>query len=93
MTIYRNSINYFYSSFYIFSMIFPTRTIYTFSIKSCYSYLNIFTILPPIISLYRLTIATDYGHLDIKHIDITYNITYKGSLYFAIPGVIHNCIV
>src|SRR5258707_13029778 len=61
---------------------------YTFSIKSCYSYLNIFSILPPIIALYRLTIATHYGHLYIKYIEITYNITYKGSLYFAIPGVI-----
>ena len=68
-------------------MIFPIWTIYTFSIKSCYSYLNIFAILPPIISHYRLTIATLYRHLHIKHIEITYNIAYKGSLYFAIPDV------
>jgi len=87
VTIYRNSINYFYSGFYILSIIFPIWTIYTFSIKSCYSYLNIFSILLPIISLYRLTIATHYKHLYIKYIGITYNITYKGSLYFAIPGV------
>ena len=60
---------------------------YTFSIKSCYSYLNIFSILPPIITLYRLTIATHYGHLYIKYIEITYNISYNGSLYFAIPDV------
>jgi len=88
VTIYRNSINYFYSGFYILSMIFPIWTIYTFSIKSCYSYLNIFSILPPIISLYRLTIATHYKHLYIKYIGITYNISYKGSLYFAIPSVL-----
>src|SRR5882762_6665276 len=87
VTIYRNSINYFYSSFYILSIIFPIWTIYTFSIKSCYSYLNILSILPPIITLYRLTIATHYRHLYIKYIEITYNISYKGSLYFAIPGV------
>jgi len=61
---------------------------YTFSIQSCYSYLNIFSILPPIITLYRLTIATHYRHLYIKYIEITYNITYKGSLYFAIPSVL-----
>src|SRR6266436_1452194 len=60
---------------------------YTLSIKSCYSYLNIFSILPPIISLYRLTIATLYRYLYIKYIEITYNITYKESLYFAIPDV------
>jgi len=29
-----------------------------------------------------------YGHLFTKHIQITYNITYKGSLDFGIPGVI-----
>jgi len=69
-------------------MIFPIWTIYTFSIKSCYSYLNIFSILPPMISLYRLTIVTLYRHLYIKYIEITYNISYNGSLYFAIPGVI-----
>ena len=54
------------------------------SIKSCYSYLHIFYILPPIISLYTLTIATLYKHLYIKYIEITY----KGSLYFAIPNVL-----
>ena len=75
ITIYRNSINYVYSSFYILSIIFPIWTIYTFSI------------LLPIISLYRLTIGTLYRHLYIKYIEITYNITYKGSLYFAIPDV------
>ena len=87
--IYRISINYFYSGFYILSIIFPIWTMYTFSIKSCYSYLNIFSILPPIIAHCRLTIATHYGHLYIKYIEITYNITYKGSLYFAIPGVLY----
>src|SRR5882762_10077028 len=56
-------------------MIFPIWTIYIFSIS------------PPIISLYRLTIATLYKHLHIKYIEITYNIVYKGSLYFAIPDV------
>ena len=61
---------------------------YTFSVKSCYSYLNIFSILLPIVSLYRLNIATLYRHLYIKYIEITYNITYKGSLYFVIPDVI-----
>ena len=30
---------------------------------------------------------TLYRHLYIKYIGITYNITYKGSLYFGIPGV------
>jgi len=68
-------------------MIFPIWAIYTFSIKSCCSYLNIFSILPPIISVYRLTIATLYKHLRIKYIEITYNVAYKGSLYFAIPDV------
>src|SRR6266436_8564662 len=87
IAIYRNSINYFYSSFYILSIIFLIWTIYTFSAKSCYSYLNIFSILLPIISLYRLTIVILYRHLYIKYIEITYNITYKGSLYFAIPDV------
>src|SRR5882762_11665831 len=90
VTIYRNYRNYFYSSFYILSIIFPIWTIYTCSVKSCYSYLNIFSILPPIIALCRLTIVTHYGHLYIKYIEITYNITYKGSLYFAIPGVTLN---
>ena len=61
---------------------------YTFSVKSCYSYLNIFSILLPIVSLYRLNIATLYRHLYIKYIEITYNITYKGSLYFVIPDVL-----
>jgi len=87
VTIYINSMNYFYNGFYILSIIFHVWTIYTLSIKSCYIYLNIFSILPPIIALYRLTIATHYRHLYIKYIEITYNITYKGSLYFAIPGV------
>ena len=85
--IYRNFINYFYSGLYILSIIFLIWTIYTFSVKSCYSYLNIFSILLPIISLYRLTIVILYRHLYIKYIEITYNITYKGSLYFAIPDV------
>src|SRR6266436_4753876 len=87
IAIYRNSINYFYSGFYILSIIFLIWTIYTFSVKSCYRYLNIFSILLPIISLYRLTIVTLYRHLYIKYIGIPYNITYKGSLYFGIPGV------
>ena len=51
VTIYRITINYFYSGFYILSIIVSIWTIYTFSVKSCYSYLNIFSILPPI-SLY-----------------------------------------
>lgn len=37
-------------------------------------------------SLYRLTIVTLYRHLYVKYIGITYNITYKGFLYFDIPG-------
>jgi len=87
VTIYRNSINHFYGGFDILSIIFPILTIYTFSIKSCYSYLNIISILSPIISFYRLTIATLDRHLYIKYIEISYNISYKGSLYFAIPNV------
>ena len=41
----------------------------------------------PIASPYRLTIVSFYRHLYTKYIWITYNITYKGSLYFGIPGV------
>ena len=59
-----------------------------FSIESHYSYLNIFSTLPPIISLYRLTIMTTYRHLYIKYLEITYNTTYKGSLYITISGVL-----
>ena len=87
MTVYRNSINFLYSHFYILSIIFPIWTIYTFSIKSHYSYLNIFSILPPITTFYRLTIVSLYRHLYTKYIQITYNIAYKGSLDFGIPGV------
>ena len=87
MTVYKNSIKFFYSHFYILSIIFPILTIYTFSIKSHYSYLNIFSILPPITTFYRLTIVILHRHLYTKYIGITYNITYKGSLDFGIPGV------
>jgi hypothetical protein len=31
--------------------------------------------------------VTLYRHLHIKYIVITYNIPYKGPLYFSIPGV------
>ena len=41
----------------------------------------------PITAFYRLTIVSLYRHLYIKYIRITYNITYKGSLDFGIPGV------
>jgi hypothetical protein len=41
----------------------------------------------PITSPYRLTVVCFYRHLYTKYIWITYNITYKGSLYFGIPGV------
>jgi hypothetical protein len=68
-------------------IIVPIVTIYTLSIKSPYSYLNIFSIMLPIASPYRLTIVSFYRHLYTKYIWITYNITYKGSLYFGIPGV------
>ena len=73
MTVYRNSINFLYSHFYILSIIFPIWTIYTFSI------------LPPIATFYRLTIVSLYRHLYTKYIEITYNITYKGSLDFGMP--------
>jgi len=63
-------------------------TIYTLSIKSPYSYLNIFSIMLPITSSYRLTVVRFYRHLYTKYIWITYNIIYKGSLYFGIPGVL-----
>jgi hypothetical protein len=69
------------------SIIFPISTIYTFSIKSHNSYLNIFSILPPIATFYRLIIVSFYRHLYTKYIQITYNITYKGSLDFGIPSV------
>ena len=85
--IYRNSINFLYSHFYILFIIVPIQTIYTFSIKSRYSYLDIFSILPPITTFYRLTIVSLYRHIYTKYIWITYNITYKGSLDFGIPGV------
>jgi hypothetical protein len=42
----------------------------------------------PITSPYRLTVVCFYRHLYTKYIWITYNITYKGSLYFDIPGVL-----
>jgi hypothetical protein len=87
VTVYRNSINFLYSHFYILSIIFPIWSIYTFSIKSHYSYLNIFSILPLITTFYRLTIVSLYRHLYTKYIGITYNITYKESLDFGIPGV------
>jgi hypothetical protein len=87
MTVYRNSINFLYSHFYILSIIFPIWTIYTFSIKSHHSYLNKFSILLPITTFYRLTIVSLYRHLYTKYIQITYNIAYKGSLDFGIPGV------
>ena len=87
MTVYKNSINFLYSHFYILSIIFPIWTIYTFSIKSHHSYLNKFSILLPITTFYRLTIVSLYRHLYTKYIQITYNITYKGSLDFGIPGV------
>jgi hypothetical protein len=85
--IYRNSINFLYSHFYILFIIVPIQTIYTFSIKSRNSYLNIFSILLPITAFYRLTIVSLQGHLYTKYIQITYNITYKGSLDFGIPSV------
>jgi hypothetical protein len=85
--IYRNSINFLYSHFYILFIIVPIWTVYIFSIKSRHSYLDTFLILPPITALYRLAIVSLYRHLYTKYIWITYNITYKGSLYFGIPGV------
>jgi hypothetical protein len=88
MTVYRNSINFLNNHFYMLSIIFPIWTIYTFSIKSHNSYLNIFSILPPITIFYRLTIVSLYRHLYTKYIQITYNITYKGSLDFGIPSVL-----
>jgi hypothetical protein len=75
LAVYRNSINFLYSQFYILS------------IKSHYSYLNIFSILLPITTFYRLTIVSLYRHIYTKYIQITYNITYKGSLDFAIPSM------
>jgi hypothetical protein len=58
-----------------------------FPIKSHHSYLNIFSILPLVTTVYKLTIVSLYRHLYTKYIRITYNITYKGSLDFGIPGV------
>jgi len=85
--IYRISINFLCSHFYILFIIVPIQTIYTFSTKSYYSYLNIFSILLPITTFYRLIIVGFYRHLYTKYIQITYNVTYKGSLDFGIPGV------
>jgi hypothetical protein len=87
VAIYRNSINYFYRHLHILFIIVVIVTIYTLSIKSPYSDLNIFSIMLPIASPYRLNIVSFYKHLYTKYIWITYNITYKGSLYFVIPGV------
>jgi hypothetical protein len=42
----------------------------------------------PINTFYRLTIVSLYRYLYTKYIWITYNITYKGSLDFGIPGVL-----
>jgi len=41
----------------------------------------------PITSPYRLTVVWFYRHLYTKYFWITYNITYKRSLYFDIPGM------
>jgi hypothetical protein len=68
---YRNSIK----NLYVLSIIVPIWTIYTISI------------FPPIASLYRLSIVSLDRYLYTKSIQITYNITYKGSLYFGNPGV------
>jgi len=43
---------------------------------------------PPITTFYRLTIVSLYRHLYTKCIQIAYNISYKGSLDFGIPGVL-----
>jgi len=92
LAIYRNSIDFLYSHFYILSIILPIWTIYTFSIKSHYNYLSIFSILLPITTLYRLTIVSLYRHLYTKYIWIAYNITYKGSLDFGIPSLLLDLI-
>ena len=76
----------FITNLYILFIIMPIWIIYIFSIKSHYSYLNTFTTLP-IVSLYKLTIVSLYRYLYIKYIWIAYNIAYKRSLYFGIPGV------
>ena len=68
-------------------MIVPIATIYALSMKSSYSYLNIFSIMLLMTSPYRLSIVSFYRHFYTKCIQITYNITYKGSLYFGIPSV------
>jgi hypothetical protein len=47
-----------------------------------------FSIMLPIISPYRLTSVSLYRHLYTKYIWITYNITYKGSLYFGIQSTV-----
>ena len=88
VAIYRNPINYVYRHLHILFIIVPIVIIYTLSIKRPYSYLDIFSIMLPIASPYRLTIVSFYRHLYKKYIWITYNITYKGSLYFGIPGVL-----
>jgi hypothetical protein len=82
--IYRNSTNCFLNILFI---MIPIWIIYIISIKSCYSYLNKFPISPPVASLHRLTILSLYRCLYTKYIWIAYNIAYKGSLYFCIPGV------
>jgi hypothetical protein len=74
---YRNSTN----SLYILSVIGPILTIHTFSL------------LPHIASLYRLAIVSLYSYLYTKYIQIIYNILYKGSLCFGIPGVLEGALV
>ena len=79
-----------YRHFYILFIIISIATIYALSMKSSYSYLNISSIMLPITSPYRLTIVSLYRHLYTFCIQITYNITYKGALYFGIPSVLRS---
>jgi len=68
----------------------PIWTVFVFSIKCPYSYPYRISIFGSIGSLYRLSIVSFYRHRYTKYIWIAYNVAYKESLYFGIPGVIRN---
>jgi hypothetical protein len=72
----------------VYSIIILIWTVYVFFIKCLCSHLYRFSIFGSIGALYRLSIVSFYRHHYTKYIWIAYNVVYKGSLYFGIPGVL-----
>ena len=77
----------FVANSWIYSIMIPIWTVYIFLIKHLCDYPHTFTISGSIGSLYRLSIVSLYRRHYTKYIWIAYNVVYKGSLYFGIPGV------